>query len=106
MATIINHLEETGQENDHMDLVLAREMALDQIGRHADTTASMAWNLVWGDKLAFIAEREAQRRARDDSFATRTPRTGGFFNRPKRAAADKAPEAWKDLSPRKRQRRQ
>ena len=86
---------ETGQERDHPDLVTARDMALAQTGLYADCTPSMAWNLHFGDKEAFYAEKFAQL---DTQENVSTPR-------PKRAAAIAAPEAWKGLSPRKRQRR-
>ena len=64
-ATLHTLLEATGQEDDPIELVLAREMALDTTGVYADCTPRMAWNCHFGDKQAFWDERAARVRARD-----------------------------------------
>jgi hypothetical protein len=108
--TVIGHLAETGQERDHPDLIVARDMALAQTGIWADCTPRMAWNFQFGDKNAYYAERDAQIRAREIADMPPPPpyseRPSFFGKRTKRAAAERAPDAWKGLSPRKRQRRQ
>jgi hypothetical protein len=64
-AAFGDFLKETGQEADPVDLVLARQMALDTTGVFAESTPRMAWNWHFGDKNAFYAEKAAQNRARD-----------------------------------------
>ena len=58
-------LEATDQADDPIELVLAREMALDTTGVFADCTPRMAWNCHFGDKQAYRNERAARVRARD-----------------------------------------
>jgi Tfp pilus assembly protein PilP len=103
-----SYLASTGQENDPLRLVHAREMALNTTGLYASCTSTMAYNYYFGSRAAYEAERFAQARARHP-FATtiaQAPTTAQALSRPKRAAAQKAPSAWAGLSPRKRQRRQ
>ena len=106
IGAVERHLKETGQEHDHPRLVVARDMALAQTGLYADCTPRMAWNLEFGDKEAFYSERVAQIRARDNISEPQHVPQKRFSKCPMRATAQKAKEAWKDLSPRKRQRRQ
>jgi hypothetical protein len=95
-----NFLAETGQDGDPAELVEARNMALAKQGLFASCTPTMAWNYHFGDMEAFYAERFAQADAQDAIVEPEDTST----RRPKRASAVAAPEAWKDLSPRKRQR--
>jgi hypothetical protein len=102
MGTFTNFLAETGQEEDRPELIEARHMALATSGLFASCTPKMAWNYHFGDKEAFYAERSAQVNVRNTLIESQdVPR-----QRPKRAAAATASEAWNGLSPRKRQRRQ
>jgi hypothetical protein len=102
MMAAANFWAETGQENDPVELVEARNMALATRGLFASCTPTMAWNYHFGDMEAFYAERFAQVDAENSLAESQdVPR-----QRPKRAAAATASEAWKELSPRKRQRRQ
>jgi hypothetical protein len=55
----VEHLE-TGQEDDPVELVEARNMALATEGLFASCTPTMAWNYHFGDIEAFYAERFAQ----------------------------------------------
>jgi hypothetical protein len=93
-------LTNTGQEGDPAELVEARNMALAKQGLFASCTPTMAWNYHFGDMEAFYAERFAQVDAQDAIVEPEVTST----RRPKRAAAVAAPEAWKDLGPRKRRR--
>ncbi len=79
---------------DLLELVNARQNALATIGMFADCTPTMAYYLATGNMGALANAR----RERDIEEA----RT----RRPKRAAAQKAPTTWAELSPRKRQRHQ
>ena len=102
MLSATDFLHETGQEQDPAELVEARNMALATHGIFASCTPTMAWNYHFGDMEAFYAERFAQ----VDAQTTVNEARDGPRSRPKRAAAAVAPEAWKSLSPRKRQRHQ
>jgi hypothetical protein len=102
LFTATNFLEETGQENDPVELIEARRMALDTTGIYADCTPIMAWNFHFGDKEAFYRERFAQTRARNPLYQF----SDVSRQRSKRPAAEAASKAWLGLSPRKRQRRQ
>ena len=75
-------------------------MALAKQGLFASCTPTMAWNYHFGDMEAFYAERFAQADAQDAIVEPEDTST----RRPKRASAVAAPEAWKDLGPRKRRR--
>lgn len=101
MISAANFWTETEQENDRIELVEARNTALATRGLFASCTPTMAWNYHFGDMEAFYAERFAQVDAQNSLESQDVPR-----QRPKRAAAVTASEAWKELSPRKRQRRQ
>jgi hypothetical protein len=101
MLSATDFLHETGQEQDPAELVEARNMALATHGIFASCTPSMAWNYHFGDMEAFYAERFAQ----VDAQTTANEARDGPRSRPKRVAAAVASEAWKSLSPRKRQRR-
>ncbi|KAK7178632.1 hypothetical protein PSPO01_15326 [Paraphaeosphaeria sporulosa] len=104
-----NFLVETGQEDDPVELVEARNMALATEGLFASCTPTMAWNYHFGDMEAFYAERfaqvDAQNALLEPQRALTEPRDEPV-QRPKRAAAIAAPDTWKTLSPRKRHRRQ
>jgi hypothetical protein len=100
MMSATNFLTETGQEEDPAELVEARNMALATQGLFASCTPAMAWNYHFGDMEAFYAERFAQVDAQDAIVEPEVIST----RRPKRAAAVAAPEAWRDLGPRKRRR--
>lgn len=95
-----NFLAQTGQQDDPAELVEARNMALATEGLFASCTPTMAWNYHFGDMNAFYSERfeqvDAQNAIADPQHEPR--------QRPKRAAAAAASEAWKDLGPRKRTR--
>jgi hypothetical protein len=52
----MNHLAEIGQEGDPLQLITAREMALDAVGIFAECTPTMAWNAHFGDKEAYDTE--------------------------------------------------
>lgn len=97
-----NFLVETGQAKDPTELVQARHMALATEGLFASCTPRMAWNFHFGDKEAFYAERFAQVNAQNSHFESQDIAR----QRPKRVAAETASNAWKGLSPRKRQRHQ
>ncbi|KAF1807855.1 hypothetical protein P152DRAFT_305144 [Eremomyces bilateralis CBS 781.70] len=84
-----------------MELVEARNMALATRGPFTSYTPTMVWNHQFGDIEAFYTERFAQVDARNQLFSS--PDIGR--ERPRRAAAEMASNAWKGLSPRKRQRR-
>ncbi|KAF2844539.1 hypothetical protein T440DRAFT_473290 [Plenodomus tracheiphilus IPT5] len=102
MMSATNFLAETGQQDDPPELVEARNMVLATEGLFASCTPTMAWNYHFGDMDAFYSERFAQVDAQNAlSKPQAEPR-----QRPKRAAAAAASEAWKDLGPRKRTRRQ
>jgi len=60
MGRVTRFLAETGQENDPMELVEARHMALATSGLFASCTPIMAWNYHFGDKEAFYAKRSTQ----------------------------------------------
>lgn len=64
-VALANFLGETGQQTDPMELVEARQMALDTTGLFAECTPRMAWNFCFGDREVFYAERRAQMRARN-----------------------------------------
>ena len=100
MMSATNFLAETGQDGDPAELVEARNMALAKQGLFASCTPTMAWNYHFGDMEAFYAERFAQADAQDAIVEPEDTST----RRPKRASAVAAPEAWKDLGPRKRRR--
>jgi hypothetical protein len=93
-----NFLTEIGQEGDSAELVEARNMALAKQGLFASCTPTMAWNYHFGDVEAFYVERFAQVDAQDAIVEPEFTST----QRPKRAAAVAAPEAWKNLGQRKR----
>jgi hypothetical protein len=94
-------LENTGQANDPMELVVARQMALEKTGIFETCTPTMAWNYRFGDMSALLAERGAQiSRFKDIPERQDLPRS-----RPKRVAAVAASDVWIGLSPRKRQKR-
>ena len=96
------HLKETGQQNDPVELINAREMALATTGIYANCTPKMAYNYHFSDREAFYTERFAQVQA-NYPFATHTAQVS---RPPKRTAAQQASAAWAGLSPQKRQRRQ
>jgi hypothetical protein len=100
MMSATDFLTETGQEEDPAELVEARNMALATQGLFASCTPTMAWNYHFGNMEAFYAERFAQVDSQDAIVEPEVIST----RRPKRAAAVAAPEAWKDLGPRKRRR--
>ena len=100
MMLATNYLAETGQEEDPAELVEARNMALATQGLFASCTPTMAWNYHFRDIEAFYAERFAQ----VDAQKALIEREDVPTPRPKRAAAVAAPEAWKSLGPRKKQR--
>jgi hypothetical protein len=102
MMSATNFLAETGQGEDPAELVEARNMALAKQGIFASCTPTMAWNYHFGDMEAFYSERFAQVDAQNALSKCQDEPT----QRPKRAAAAMASEAWKDLGPRKRSRRQ
>jgi hypothetical protein len=108
-AEYARYLASTGQENDPLQLVSARQMALSG-GPLGNYTPTMAYNYFFGDMKAFYAERFAQSRARiygDIAIQRPTasqPTTAS--KRPQRATAKRASAAWAAISPRKRQRRQ
>ncbi|KAK7189941.1 hypothetical protein PSPO01_03662 [Paraphaeosphaeria sporulosa] len=108
MFAVSNFLVETGQEDDLVELVEARNMALAIEGLFASCTPTMAWNYHFGDMEAFYAERfaqvDAQNALLEPQRALPEPRDEPV-QRPKRAAAIAAPDTWKTLSPRKRHRR-
>jgi len=94
-------MAETGQKDDPLELIEARNMALDTSGVFASCTPTMAWNYHFGNKEAFYAERFAQANTQDTFIESQdVPR-----QRPKRAAAVTASDAWIGLRPHKRQRR-
>ncbi|KAF1808451.1 hypothetical protein P152DRAFT_213623 [Eremomyces bilateralis CBS 781.70] len=101
-GTVTNFLAETGQENDPIELMEARNMALATRGVYTSCTPTMAWNYHFGDMNDFYAERFAQVGAQNFISRSQDVRR----QRPKRAAAERASNAWKGLSPHKRQRRQ
>jgi hypothetical protein len=55
-----NFLAETGQEEDHPQLIVAREMALAAIGIYADATPTMAWHFHFGDMNNFFRAKDAR----------------------------------------------
>jgi len=102
MIAATNFLIETGQEEDPVELVEERNMALATEGLSASCTPAMAWNYHFGDMKAFYTERFAQVRAQNallEPLDAPTPR-------PKRAAEMAVPGACKTLGPRKRHRHQ
>lgn len=115
-VALANFLRDSRQENDSIELVVARQMALDTTGIYADCTPRMAWNYHFGDKDAFYAERFDRIRAKN-AFAgahvastqhlkRSTPEvdTHDVPSRPsKRVAAEKASNAWTGLIGRKGQ---
>ncbi|KAJ6276545.1 hypothetical protein J3E71DRAFT_151786, partial [Bipolaris maydis] len=96
MTSATNFLAETGQEEDPVELVEARNMALAMQGLFASCTPTMAWNYHFGDMEAFYTERFAQ----VDAQNAPAEREDIPTPRPKRAAAVAASEAWKSLGPR------
>jgi len=100
MGGYFNYMAETGQKDDPLELIEARNMALDTSGVFASCTPIMAWNYHFRNKEAFYAERFAQVNTQNTFESQDVPR-----QRPKRAAAVTASDAWKGLSPQKRQRR-
>ena len=57
-------LAETGQQDDPVELIVAREAALATTGLFAEWTPEMAYNYHFGDREAFFAESFAQAQAR------------------------------------------
>ena len=102
MGGYFNYMAETGQKDDPLELIEARNMALDTNGVFASCTPTMAWNYHFGDKEAFYAERSAQVNTQNSLLESQDVAR----QRPKRAAAETASSAWKGLGPRKRQRHQ
>ena len=100
MLSATNFLIEIGQEQDPIELIKARNIALATHGVFASYTPTMAWNYHFGDMEAFYAERFAQ----VDKLTAGDKTLDLLRPRPKRAAAAAASDAWKSLSPRKRQR--
>lgn len=98
---LARYMANTGQQNDSVELVETRNMALAVTGTYAKCTPIMAWNRFFGDKRAFEDALFAQRDAEEAEEVQK-----GSTRRPKLAAAEKAAGAWKELSPRQRQRRQ
>jgi hypothetical protein len=111
-------LEDTKQAEDPMELISAREMALESAGIFGNVTPTMAWNYHFGDIDAFYTERDAQAKAQaalfnplpdfelnDPSEHQESRRLEKSPPRPKRAAALAASDVWIGLSPRKRQKR-
>ncbi|XP_014549998.1 hypothetical protein COCVIDRAFT_32171 [Bipolaris victoriae FI3] len=96
MMSATNFLAETGQEEDPIELVEARNMALATQGLFASCTPTMAWNYHFGDMEAFYTERFAQ----VDVQNALAEREDVPKPRPKRAAAVAASKAWKSLGPR------
>ncbi|PSN59053.1 hypothetical protein BS50DRAFT_594965 [Corynespora cassiicola Philippines] len=102
MTVTANFVRETRQEDDASELLEARNMALATQGLFESCTPTMAWNYHFGDMEAFYAERFAQVNAQNALIEPQDVPAP----RPKRAAAVAAPQAWKSLARRKRQRRQ
>jgi hypothetical protein len=122
------HLVETGQQDDPIELIVAREAALATTGPYAEWTPEMAYNYHFGDREAFYTAQAAQVRARhpflassaqpashSEDLAARKARLQARHSRanliqptrpPKRAAAERAPDVWAGLAQRKKQRRQ
>jgi hypothetical protein len=57
MMSATNFLAETGQQDDPVELVEARNIALATAGLFATCTLTIAWNYHFGDMEAFYAER-------------------------------------------------
>jgi hypothetical protein len=95
-----NYLAQTGQEDDSIELVNAREMALATTGLFADCTPTMAYYIATGNQIALIRERNRVRASEEASQSELSAHRA-----PKRAAAQKASTVWAELGPRKRQRR-
>jgi hypothetical protein len=79
---LASYLAKTGQEDDPLELVNARDMALATTGIFATCTPIMAWNYFFGDKEAFYAERFAQVQAQNPLYHSKDS-----SERPKRGAA-------------------
>ena len=102
---LASYLEQTGQEDDPIELVQAREAALATTGIFADCTPTIAYHLTIGSMDTYRAEKARQQSLVGAIAPTKANQLEP--NRaPKRAAAQKASTAWAELSPRKRQRRE
>jgi hypothetical protein len=66
--------EEIGEQNDPLELVMAREEVFATTGEYADWTATMAYNYHFGSREAFNAELLA-RELRSPSFDSTTKPT-------------------------------
>jgi hypothetical protein len=75
---LANYLVQTGQEDDPLEIVHAREIALATTGLYANCTPTMAYYLAVGNQEAFLAEKTRQTAT---EVSTSRP--------PKRAAAQK-----------------
>jgi hypothetical protein len=93
-----SHLVQTGQEKDRMELVVAREQALANTGDWATATPEIVWSFHFGDRSSWQNWRQAIAAARHPFGRS------GSSSRTKRLAAENAPAAWAELSPRKRVR--
>jgi hypothetical protein len=77
MIAVTNFWEETGQEEDLVELIEAWNMTLAIEGLFASRTPTTAWNYHFGDMEAFYAERFAQvdaQNALTEPQEVRTPR--------------------------------
>ena len=101
--SLASYLAQTGQEDDPLEIVHAREMALATTGLYANCTPTMAYHLAIGNMNAFTAEKT--RLGAPERLSEQLSEAP--IHQPlKRVAAQKASAAWAGLSPRKRQRRQ
>jgi hypothetical protein len=98
IGALWSHLKKTGQENDRQELVVAREYALATTGPWATATPEVVWSFFFGDRTVWHRWRDQERHCWLGGSAESSGRV-------QRSAARKASAAWKDLSPRKRQRR-
>jgi hypothetical protein len=98
-TALTDFLRETNQETDSLELVIARQMALDTTGLYADCTPRMAWNFHFGDKNAFYTERSAQINARS-AF----PEAHSASTRPLKRAAPKEAQDAPIQEPKKKRR--
>lgn len=83
-----SYLRETGQQDDPLELVMARKVALSTTGQYANWTAKMTYNWYFGNRTAFYRKRFAQTRA-DHPFLSNTGSASNTVppaNRPKLAA--------------------
>lgn len=88
-------------------------MALDTTGPWADHTPKMIYNLLFGKKSDYYRMRMAQVQASNPMNSSASIQLAQPFGhdtnqtseRPQRATAKRAPQAWTMLSPKKRQRR-